>query len=79
MILVTGASSGIGLATARRLAGVSEFDVLDAGLARGGESVQDGKIENWMEMVDTNVKGVLNVLHAVLQSMVARKRGHIVI
>ena len=128
-VLVTGASSGIGHATARRLANAgchvvavarrkdrlaelaaespdrihpleldirdraavsaavtrlpSEFAPIDvlvnnAGLGRGGELVQDGQIENWLEMVDTNITGLLTVLHAVLPGMTDRKRGHVI-
>jgi len=28
----------------------------NAGLARGLEKIQDGKVEDWEEMIDTNVK-----------------------
>ena len=130
---VTGASSGIGLATARRLAGdgaslvlvarhahrledvakaiASEhgvsvetlvLDVADptavahaaearpgafrnvdvlvnnAGLARGVDPVQVGRPEDWDEMIDTNVKGLLRVTRAILPDMLARRSGHVV-
>lgn len=116
--LVTGASAGIGAATARALAAQGaevtlvarrkdrletlakelpgskiavadvrdaaalvaalsgqEFDiaVANAGLARGTTSVDQGDPSDWAEMVDTNIKGVLSVVHAVLPSM--RKKG----
>ena len=130
IILVTGATSGFGLAIARRFAAeghrivaagrrserlaalVEEFDatrihplVLDvrdrmavdaalaalpdelaaidllvnnAGLALGLEPAQRADIQNWEQMVDTNIKGLMYVTRAVLPGMVARDRGHIV-
>lgn len=133
LALVTGASSGIGLACARRLAadgvnlllwarrgdrleqaaadltlkhgvsvGVTVMDVREraavnaaaaalvaagrvpdillnnAGLAAGFTTVQDGDPDDWDRMIDTNLKGLLNVTHALLPHMIARKRGHIV-
>jgi len=50
----------------------------NAGLSRGLEKVQDGIIENWEEMIDTNIKGLLYVSRAVLPGMVQRKKGNIV-
>jgi len=132
LALVTGATSGFGLATARRLAvdganlvlwarrrerldaiapelrkhGVSvRTDVVDvrdrvavnavgaavvaaglvpdillnnAGLAAGMSTVQDGDPDDWDRMIDTNLKGLLNVTRALLPSMIARNAGHIV-
>jgi len=133
LALVTGASSGFGLATARRLAadgvhlilwarrgdrleqaaadltvahridvGVTVVDVRDraavnaavaalvaagripdillnnAGLAAGLATVQDGDPDDWDRMIDTNLKGLLNVTHALLPHMIARRAGHIV-
>src|SRR6185503_7780112 len=123
LALVTGATSGFGLATARRLAvdganlvlwarrrerldaiapelrkhGVSvRTDVVDvrdrvavnavgaavvaaglvpdillnnAGLAAGMSTVQDGDPDDWDRMIDTNLKGLLNVTRALLPSM----------
>ena len=40
--------------------------------------LQDGVPAEWDEMIDTNVKGVLHVTHAVLPQMVQRDSGHIV-
>jgi 3-hydroxy acid dehydrogenase / malonic semialdehyde reductase len=55
-------------------------DVLvnNAGLARGLEPAQSADLDDWDAMVDTNVKGLMYVTHAVLPGMVARNRGHVV-
>ena len=118
--LVTGASAGIGAATARALARAGahvvlaarrrpklealaaeigradvltldvrdagavaaaleglELDVVvnNAGLAHGVHPLQAGKLEDWASMIETNVKGVLNVLHATLPGLAARGAG----
>jgi serine 3-dehydrogenase len=133
LVLVTGASSGIGAACARRLAaegahlalwarraerlerladelaqahGVpvrrATVDVRDrgavnraaaelvaagavpdvlinnAGLASGLAKIHEGDPEDWDRMIDTNLKGLLNVTRALLPHMVARRRGHVV-
>ena len=133
IVCVTGASSGIGLATARafavlgsdlllmarrreRVVGLAdklsqefhvrtlalELDVRDntavdklfsslpsswkaidilvnnAGLSRGLDKLQNGKIQDWDEMIDTNVKGLLYVTRAVLPGMVGRNAGHVI-
>jgi 3-hydroxy acid dehydrogenase/malonic semialdehyde reductase len=128
---ITGASSGIGLATARAFAAqgarllvaarrgdrleaeratltgaagvhILELDVTDhaaveravatlpqewqaidilvnnAGLSRGLDKLHEGKREDWEQMIDTNVKGLLYVTRAVVPGMVTRGRGHIV-
>jgi 3-hydroxy acid dehydrogenase/malonic semialdehyde reductase len=56
------------------------IDVLvnNAGLSRGLDKLWEGKPEDWEEMIDTNVKGLLWVTRAVVPGMVARGRGHIV-
>ncbi len=56
------------------------IDILvnNAGLSRGLEKVHEGKIDDWEEMIDTNVKGLLYVTRAVVPGMVARGEGHIV-
>lgn len=127
--LVTGATSGIGEAVARRLAAedyrlilngrrlerlenlsreletetllmpvdvrkrkeVEEFfqklpqdwqkiDVLvnNAGLAAGLSSFEDGNLDDWDRMVDTNIKGLLYVSRMVVPFMIAAQTGHIV-
>lgn len=60
--------------------GWCKIDVLvnNAGLAAGMSAIQDGSFEDWDQMIDTNVKGLLYVSKQVMPSMVARKRGHIV-
>lgn len=133
IVLITGASSGIGAATtktfaeqgarlllcARRIDGLRELhpgliaagaasvhefhlDVADresvastlaalpqewldvdilvnnAGLSRGLSKVYEDDPDNWEEMIDTNVKGLLYVTRAIVPGMVERQRGHVI-
>lgn len=127
---ITGASSGIGAATARRLAAagmnlvlsarrldrlealaaelktigiqvtLAPVDVSDrAAMAAVGERIAaaggvdllvnnagtmpispilSGRVDEWEQMIDVNIKGVLYAIHAVYSGMVERKQGHIV-
>jgi NADP-dependent 3-hydroxy acid dehydrogenase YdfG len=58
----------------------AEIDVLvnNAGLSRGLDKLYMGRIEDWEEMIDTNVKGLLYVTRAVVPGMVVRGRGHVI-
>jgi NADP-dependent 3-hydroxy acid dehydrogenase YdfG len=55
------------------------IDVLvnNAGLSRGLEKLYQGQIDDWEEMIDTNMKGLLYVTRAVVPGMVERGRGHV--
>lgn len=55
-------------------------DVLinNAGLSRGLDKLHEGTIDDWEEMIDTNVKGLLYVTRAIVPGMVERNVGHIV-
>lgn len=53
--------------------------VANAGLSRGLDKLQDGDADDWNEMIDTNVKGLLWTSRAVLPGMIARDRGHVVV
>jgi len=56
------------------------IDVLvnNAGLSRGLSRLYEDDPENWDEMIDTNVKGLLAVTRAVVPGMVARNGGHVI-
>ena len=55
-------------------------DVLinNAGKAKGLDTVQEGNLDHWDEMIDTNVKGLLYVTRAVLPHMIAHDSGHVI-
>ena len=55
-------------------------DVLvnNAGLARGLHPLFEGSVEDWEEMIDTNLKGLLYVTRAFVPRMVERDHGHVV-
>ncbi len=57
-----------------------EIDILinNAGLSRGLDKLHEGSLQDWDEMIDTNVKGMLYVTRAVLPGMVRRNRGHVI-
>jgi 3-hydroxy acid dehydrogenase/malonic semialdehyde reductase len=52
--------------------------VNNAGLAAGLATFQDSDIDDWEQMIDTNVKGLLYITRAVLPAMIANGQGHIV-
>jgi len=56
------------------------IDILinNAGLASGFNTIQEGKTEDWDLMIDTNVKGLLYVTHAVLPLLLKSKAPHII-
>ena len=130
-ILITGATSGIGLATAKKFANKKNqlilcgrrqhkldeisneiskitnvltlrFDVSDkeevnkvlenipkefssidilinnAGNAHGLDTIQEGSLEDWDNMIDSNVKGLLYVSRVIIPKMIQQNSGHII-
>jgi NADP-dependent 3-hydroxy acid dehydrogenase YdfG len=56
------------------------LDILvnNAGLASGFDPVHEGDYDDWDAMIDTNLKGLLNVSREILPHMVARNSGHVI-
>jgi NADP-dependent 3-hydroxy acid dehydrogenase YdfG len=56
------------------------IDILinNAGLSQGLDTIQDGDIDDWDRMIDTNVKGLLYITKAVLPFLKNSSAGHIV-
>jgi 3-hydroxy acid dehydrogenase / malonic semialdehyde reductase len=56
------------------------IDILinNAGLSRGLDKLYEGNIQDWEEMIDTNVKGLLYMTRAIAPGMVARGLGHVI-
>ncbi len=52
--------------------------VNNAGLAVGLDPIQQGEIEDWERMIDTNIKGLLYITRAVTPLMIRNHQGHIV-
>ncbi len=57
-----------------------EVDILinNAGLAAGFDHFHEGDIEDWEQMIDTNLKGVLYISRKIAPGMIERGSGHIV-
>ncbi|MCL1466160.1 SDR family oxidoreductase [Argonema galeatum] len=58
----------------------SNVDVLinNAGLSRGLSKLHEGNFQDWEDMIDTNIKGLLYVTRYILPGMVSRGSGHVV-
>ncbi|HLP88025.1 MAG TPA: SDR family oxidoreductase [Nostocaceae cyanobacterium] len=58
----------------------SEIDILinNAGLSRGLDKLHQGDFQDWEEMIDTNIKGLLYLSRYVVPGMVERNRGHVI-
>jgi serine 3-dehydrogenase len=52
--------------------------VNSAGLASGLSLLQEGDVDDWEKMIDTNVKGLLYVTRAIVPGMIQRGEGHII-
>jgi len=57
-----------------------EIDILinNAGLALGLEPEYEGTPSDWFTMIDTNIKGLLNMTRIIVPGMVDRGHGHII-
>lgn len=57
-----------------------EIDILinNAGLASGLDTIQNGLIEDWDKMIDTNVKGLLYVSNEIIPLLIKKGKGHII-
>jgi hypothetical protein len=57
-----------------------EIDILinNAGLALGLETIDEGNISNWENMIDTNIKGLLYVSKIIIAQMREKNKGHII-
>ena len=72
--------TAIATAVANLPAAFADVDLLinNAGLALGLEPAQRALLDDWEQMVDTNIKGLMTMTRALLPGMVARNRGHVV-
>jgi len=52
--------------------------VNNAGLAKGVSPIQEGNLEHWEQMIDTNIKGLLYITRQIAPLMEQQKQGHII-
>lgn len=58
----------------------SKIEILinNAGLAAGRDAIQDGDLNDWEAMIDTNLKGLLYISQEIIPAMLTNRSGHIV-
>jgi 3-hydroxy acid dehydrogenase / malonic semialdehyde reductase len=52
--------------------------VNNAGLAAGLSRIHEGRVDDWEQMIDTNIKGLLYITRLITPGMVQREKGHII-
>lgn len=62
----------------KKLSVYPDILINNAGLAAGLDLLHEGSFEDWDRMIDTNIKGLLNVSRCIIPLMVERNSGHIV-
>lgn len=55
-----------------------EILINNAGLAAGLSPIQDGSVDDWEQMIDTNIKGLLYISKAIIPLMINQAKGHII-
>ncbi len=71
-------------ATEKAIASLPEswqnIDILinNAGLAAGLSPIHEGSVDDWEQMIDTNIKGLLFISRQIMPIMVSRNSGHII-
>lgn len=57
-----------------------DIDILvnNAGLASGLEPIQNGLLDDWEKMIDTNIKGLLYLTRKVAPILISKEKGHII-
>ncbi len=80
LVLDVSDRAAVQAAVAELPTGFAAVDLLinNAGLALGLEPAQKASLDDWQQMIDTNIKGLVTVTHALLPGLVARGRGHII-
>ena len=58
----------------------SSIDILinNAGNAHGLDTIQDGSLDDWDNMIDSNIKGLLYVSRVIIPKMIEQQSGHII-
>ena len=59
---------------------LKSIDILinNAGLARGMDKIQDGNLDEWDEVIDTNIKGLLTFTRLIVPVMIKKGDGLII-
>lgn len=55
-----------------------EVLINSAGVASGNDKFHEGHFEDWDRMIDTNIKGLLNISRTIIPFMVEKNKGHII-
>lgn len=58
---------------------VPYYLINNAGLAAGKDKIQQGDTDDWEQMIDTNIKGLLYMTRAFLPTMISKNEGHVIL
>lgn len=57
---------------------IIETLINNAGLAAGLAPIQEGSVDDWEQMIDTNIKGLLYITRAITPRMIKQGNGHVI-